>query len=173
MSSPGRPPASPPDRTCTCTSPSTSTLQTSTPRRRFSGSSRTSSTATGPVARTPTAATSTLLSSTFHRWGGFWFLAPRLLGQHPGRCLEPAPRPAVGSPVPSLALPSVHTLLSTGNFPRSLGLVPPASPGRWSWNWPPTCFQGCDLCFKPVKDSNHPWRCPVRQPGLKNTVGVD
>lgn len=57
-----------------------------------------------------------------------------------------------GLRVPSLALPSVHTLLSTGNSPRSLGLVPLTSPGRWSWNWPPTCFQGCDLCFKPVKD---------------------
>lgn len=153
MSSPGSlPSASPPDRTCTCTSPSTSTLQTSTPRRRSSGSSKTSCTATGLVARTQMAAMSTLLSSTFHRWGRLLGTAPRLPSQHPGRFLEPAPRPAVGSlgSKPGSALSShavEHTLT-----PRCLGLVPSTSPGRWSWNWPPTCFQGCDLWFKPVKD---------------------
>lgn len=66
-----------PNRTCTCTSQSTSTLQTSTPHQPSSGSSMTLCMATGLAARTQMAATSTSLSSTFHRWENLLISVPK------------------------------------------------------------------------------------------------
>lgn len=80
-------------RTFTSTSRSTSTLPTSTSARRCSGRSATWSTGTGPVAKTPTAATSTMGKLTSHRWGRLLRLP---VGCHGGVWVTPRPGSAVG-----------------------------------------------------------------------------